>query len=871
MRKTLQISGLLSALVMALGVEAAGLGKLSVYSALGQPLRAEIELLSVQKDELAAISAKLASSEAFRQARIDRAEALNALRFSIDQRANGQPILKITSSAPVNDPFLDMLIEVNWSAGRLIREYTILLDPPADLRPAPEPRPVQPPVAAPAAKPAAADAALPEAAPPAEKTPAAPTRYGPVKSGDTLRGIAAKTKPRDVSLDQMMVGLYNRNKGAFASNNMNLLKKGAVLNVPDRDAAMMVDKARAAREVRMHAQDWNAYRQRLAEAAGAQPAAPSSEELAAAGRVVPRVEDKAAPPTAGKDVLKLSKGEPGGTRPDAKAIERIQSLEEELAAKGRALMEAQDRVAQLERAVQDMQRLLQLKGEEAAKPAAPPAAPPVEAPPAEPAPVPEAVAPAPLPQAASPAAAVPAPVPIPEDKPSWLSTFISNPIYIGGIVAAVLLSFLLWMMMVGNRRRKGLTNFEDSIMTGGEFKNEAVFTAGTGAAGAPTGGSALLTDFSRLGLGAIDAHEVDPIAEAEVYMAYGRDAQAEEILKEALAKDPSRHEIALKLLEIYAARKDPVAFETQASELYASLGGQPTEAWMKAAEMGRGIDPDNPLYRIAPGGGPMAAAAATAAVPAVALAAAAANEAPARAEESPAFPDDNVIDFESSYALPEGETGVQAEAVAEAAPPFDELAFEVGPGPAEAVETVEFDLDEALTAMAEAPTEPAPTVEAPGDLDFSTLDLDATPDEAPSFTTPEADAVIEELAAQVPEFGMTPDQGGTLEQEPPDMEPVAEAPAMPDLDFSGIDLELATPATEEIALPDMGPAEAAVADPSLEIDPEVWEETNTKLDLARAYLEMGDHEGAREILQEVLNDGDGKQKDEAKKLLGQAG
>jgi len=116
-------------------VDAAGLGKLTVQSALGQPLKAEIELLSVTKDDLADITARLASPEAFRQARIDRQEALASLRFRVDQRANGQPVIRITSTTSVPDPFLDMLIELNWSSGRLIREYTLLLDPPASAKP----------------------------------------------------------------------------------------------------------------------------------------------------------------------------------------------------------------------------------------------------------------------------------------------------------------------------------------------------------------------------------------------------------------------------------------------------------------------------------------------------------------------------------------------------------------------------------------------------------------------------------------------------------------------------------------------------------------------------------------------------------------
>jgi len=212
MNKSLKISGLVWALLLASGVAgAAGLGKLTVHSTLGQPLRAEIELLSVNKDELADITAKLASPDAFKQARIDRVEAMGALRFTVDQRASGQPVIRITSTSGISDPFLDLLIELNWSSGRLIREYTILLDPPADAKPA---EPAKVATVAPEAprngqaKPAPVPAPVQEEQKPKPApapVPAQPKRYGPVKSGETLRGIAGKLKPSEASLEQMMV------------------------------------------------------------------------------------------------------------------------------------------------------------------------------------------------------------------------------------------------------------------------------------------------------------------------------------------------------------------------------------------------------------------------------------------------------------------------------------------------------------------------------------------------------------------------------------------------------------------------------------------------------------------------------------------
>jgi len=399
MKKSIKISGLLSALLfVAGGAHAAGLGKLSVQSALGQPLRAEIELLSVTKEELPGVSARLASQELFRQARLERSGTLGGLEFEVAQRANGQPVVRISSSAPMAEPFMDMLIELNWSTGRIIREYTILLDPPADGRTTAQApaKPVAPVAAVAPAKDAAATEggkASAEAAKPAPKPAPQPSRYGPVKAGETLRSIAGRVRNTDVTLEQMMAGLYLGNKAAFIDSNMNLLKKGAVLNVPNAESVhLQTSPANAVRMVQKHVDEWHAYRSKLAEVAGAVPEI-KPEGPAAAGKITPKAEEKAVAAPAPKDVLKLSKGEPAAAgKADAKTQERLQSLEEEVAAKSRALQESQDRVSQLERAVQDMQKLLQMKSQEAAKPATP-AAPAAEAPaapaqPAEPAPPP---------------------------------------------------------------------------------------------------------------------------------------------------------------------------------------------------------------------------------------------------------------------------------------------------------------------------------------------------------------------------------------------------------------------------------------------------------------------------------------------------
>ena len=110
------------------GASAAGLGRITVLSGLGQPLRAELEIAATP-EEIQNMTARLASAEAFRQAGVDYSPSVNGLRMSVERRGSGA-VVKVTSDRPINEPFVDMLVELNWSAGRLIREYTFLLDPP---------------------------------------------------------------------------------------------------------------------------------------------------------------------------------------------------------------------------------------------------------------------------------------------------------------------------------------------------------------------------------------------------------------------------------------------------------------------------------------------------------------------------------------------------------------------------------------------------------------------------------------------------------------------------------------------------------------------------------------------------------------------
>ncbi|MGZ5032405.1 MAG: FimV/HubP family polar landmark protein [Usitatibacter sp.] len=847
-------SGLALALLLGVSVaNAAGLGKLSVMSALGQVLNAEIDLVSVQPGELDSLTARVAAPEAFRDARIEYAPSLRLLRFSVDKRLNGQPYLKVSSVAPINEPFLDVLIEVSWPAGRIQREYPILLDPPgysqkgspptvaAAPSRAPETSPATAPASSsstPAPTPAESGAATSVsgapsaqaelaattggAAPAAVREPGADT-YGPVQRGDTLHKIAEETKPSSVSLEQMLVALYRENKSAFSGNNMNRLKTGQILKVPTADEVAQIETKDAYKEIRTHVSDWKAYREQLAGGVSAIPARSDSTNVSS-GRIASAAVTPPAPPSAEpKDVLKLSKtdsGKSGAGKGGAANQDRINALQEEVIAKDKALKESQSRVADLEKQIRDMQRVLDLKASVAGKAETKVAAapPPVKAPepPPKVAEAPKAEEkPAEAPkQAEAPKAEVkPAEPPKPAEEPkvaaapkaetpkappkkappppkSWTDELLDNPWIIGagvfGVAAIGVIGFV-----VARRRKDRLEAGPTSSMTSA-FPSDLKPNTTTGKSGGglvDTGNSSFLTDFDKTGPGTIDTDEVDPVAEAEVYIAYGRDAQAEEILKEAMARDKNRHEIALKLLEIYHARKSATAFETVAKELRSAVG-ESHPLWQKAAAMGAQIDPTNPLY--------VAAAAGTATFTAMS-----------------------------------------------------------SPAPAAAKPNLDFDLDTSSSAQSGAAA-PAP--------DFD-LDLDAKRSDASGHEQPAGGSGLDFDLAPTPAEQHAADATAHAAAE----EAKEEKPAF-DFDLSGLDFPSSSkPAAAAAPPPKAGSGSSNVdlADLSLESPAESGggEAVGTKLELAKAYLEIGDKDGAREILQEVAKEGSSAQRDEAKKLI----
>ena len=843
----------LALLLVPVLAQAAGLGRLTVQSNIGQPLNAEIDLVSVRGDEASTMVARLASVDAYQQSNLQYNSSLSGLRVSIERRADGQYFIKLAGSRPVNEPFIDLLVELTSSGTRLVREYTALLDPPgygqqtaapAVPTPAPAAAPTRP-IAAPAAP-----ASAPIAAPAAKAAPAIGAakagEYGPVAKGDTLGKIAASLKPEGVSLEQMLVGLYRSNPDAFIRNNMNLVKSGKILRVPDAQELAAVSRSEAVKEVRTQVADWRAYSGRVADKVGTAPEGGST----ARGRITAKVDEPAA--SSSRDVVKLSKGEPAKGGSGLSGAAKARSVQEELIARNKELAEANERIAQLEKTIKDTQKLAELKspGMAAAqqkaeaskakpepakaetkpevKPEAKPEPAKVEAKPAEPAKPESKPEAAPSSQAeakgdavsavakdaSAPAAtepvaeAKPAPKPVPKPvappppppEPELMDIVMDNLPIIGGGLGALVLGGLGFAAV---RRRRARAEADDV---------EPVMPAAVAAAAVATA-----VDEPAVAQQAAPAvDDVDPVAEAEVYIAYGRDGQAEEILKEAMASNPAREDVQVKLAEVYAARKDSASFAGIADSLNALTGGA-GDNWLKVAALGYSLDPSNPLYE------------------------AGKDMAPAVSGSDAALGTD--LDFDlggdtagtPDIALDDGIAGQATElgGMHEMA-----AAADAGVTPSEPL-MPDFNLD-------------APAATPDINLDAAGGSPDISLDIPPVTPVASNEPASIDFNIDLPPLDV-----------PPAAEPEA-APAAPAAD-AGLDFKI-----------DVGDLNINLDDTATKAGPGGlkdghWYDVQQKFDLAKAYQEMGDNDGAREILQEVIKEGDAEQQDQAQKLLSSLG
>lgn len=965
---------------------AAGFGKINVGSALGQPLAAEIDLLNVSQDDVAGMQVRLASPDAFREANVEMSPDLASVKFSIEKRPNGQSYIKVTSTQPISEPALNLLVEVVWPSGRLLRDYPVLLNPagyqqdkavadnsprlPAappevQLRPAMPVQPVAPPLAvAPqlAAAPAAAGAAkavkpavapkpaqpgqakaqAPKAAPAAKpEAPAAVLAGHPgsnytVQPGDTLRALAYNNRPGVASLEQTMLAMFETNRSAFINDSIHRIRAGKTIHLPNESEATTVAAEEAGKRVNLLASDFEAYRKRLADAAEAKPTSSPAAKAPVTGKLTAQTEDAARPARPGSDVVQVSrsaaaaaagqaadagKGKAGGqAEAPAKSAgdDKANQLAEEAVARENQLKEARERVSMLENNLSQMRNLLKKDGQAADAPKTAPeptpqaeVKPPVEAP--------EAIKPvAPPVEPAKPAEMEKAAI-----KPAAENSFLDdvtaqlqdNPLAVGGGVLSGLLVAWLGLRAVRRRRDRAADLFAPSTSAHDPITVDAV-TADKGSAMVDTTTGSYSTEFGHVVPDQHHVDEVDPVAEADVYIAYGRDVQAEEILKEAMAKDPDRTEILMKLLEIYAQRKSVAEYAQHAHQLRERVGTS-HPLWSAAMAMGYEIDPDNPLYQGAgeefvPPPAPVPAAKLdhelgvehAAPAPSHFDGAAAHGETdsgaphPLAAIGEPAsglpelhplheerdtaaagqhqpLPDAHEHQHQAGHA--DGENAEAAETLRQLSaisadslrtvepvraaegnpgnwPNLSEVAAFGGAGlslaashkPANHGETdsfaLDFDLGEGAGGVPQAASlEHGNAALAHGNaaLELGKIDLDLSPDPQPS-----SPPVLTLVNKSVP------------------LQPVPGEPVGEPRSFGDIDLDLKSVAAAPVATaPHAAVPVTAAAEQSSQ-----WHNVATKLDLARAYLEIGDKDGAREILREVSAEGDEAQRLEAERL-----
>ncbi|MDO8447194.1 MAG: FimV/HubP family polar landmark protein [Rhodoferax sp.] len=835
---------------------ALSLGRITVQSALGEPLRAEIDVPDINAEEAASLKAAVAPPDAFRAAGLEYNPAMSGLQATLQRRANGRAYIRLSSDRAINDPFVDMILEASWASGRIVRDYTMLFDPPS-LRQA---KPAAPTAAQVPAQPPASGAAAraPVAPPPAATQPAEP-RTGPtrtpappavarvpstgteqvtVKSGDTASKIATATKPANVSLDQMLVALLRANPEAFVDNNVNRVKAGSVMNVPTAEQAGATPAGEASQIIVAQSKDFNEFRRRLATSAPSAQVAAADRK--ASGTVQAQVEDKK-PLTTAPDKLTLSKGALQG-----------KPAEDQLA-RERSAKDAASRAAEVSRNISELNKLGAASSvvapsltASAAAAASGPAT--VVAAVTTPAQAASAASMAPE-QAASAAASTPltppaqtvsapaAPasaaakrpvvVPAPQPEVGMVDELIENPLVPAGAIG--LIALLAGFGFYRARQRKNASQV-DSVFLESRLRPDSFFGASGGQSvdtndSSATGSSMV---YSPSQLDAVD--DVDPVAEADVYLAYGRDLQAEEILKDALRSNPGRIAIHHKLLEIFAKRRDTKGFEEIATLAFKVTNGEGPD-WERVCELGLGIDPANALYQ--PGGQPNNPDGTPSRPAPLDYASSSVDTGGPVAVQANAFQPSGAmdLDLDLDFALDEEPASVIREATASIAEP----------APAAAL-----DLDFGLSTEAMEPFE-APQAAVDTDaIEFSLPDLEV---EDNSLTMPSA--ASEDFTQQA-----ATSFGATRPAPLPSSETEAPPPA-PDLTMLEFDL-----GSLSLDLGDAPEVETAAAAPGAHEDP-----LGTKLALAEEFRAIGDDDGARALIEEVISEASGDMKIKAQRAL----
>ncbi|MBV7497910.1 peptidoglycan-binding protein [Pseudomonas sp. PDM24] len=859
---------------------ALGLGELTLKSTLNQPLVAEIELLDIKDLTAAEVVPSLASPEDFAKAGVDRQAFLNDLTFTPVLNASGKSILRVTSSKPLSEPMVKFLVQVMWPNGRLLRDYSVLLDPSK----------FSPQTADAAAQPAPAQTVT------APVTGATKSSQYTTTPRDTLWEIAAKAR-NGGSIQQTMLAIQALNPDAFIDGNINRLKTGQVLRLPDQVQSTDLPQPKAIAEVAAQNTAWRQGRRYVAKPGTGQ------QQLDATKRA--RGEGASSQPAADKlSLVSADTGKGGkGAAGDAKALsDKLAVTEESLDATRRDNAELKSRMSDLQSQLDKLQRLIELKNNQLAKlqaaggaDASASSTPAMSAElAASPAATPADAAPVPAPEAGAPEV-VPAPVVEPTSDDQKFNELLTNPILLGLVGGGAVVLLLLLLLLA--RRRKAQQEAEKHLRMARALEEEQEFsvdqdlppssfeglevpppsvklaTAPTptptpAPAPAPVIAPVVVTPPIAAPLVSPAAERSDRsddvLAQAQSHIAGGRLNQAAALLEDAIKQEPQRSDLRLKLMEVYGQQGDRDAFVAQERQLVAN-----GDNFARVEELKSRF----PAMAVVAASG-LAAAAIAAELDAQYVKDLLLDE--------PQAPEPALSDFDSAFdlSLDDLEAATPIAPVVAAEPEVEPTPVPApAPAPEELAELDEFPLDDDLSfeSVLQQQTEIKENLD---DLSVFDLDMDLGGDASPA-TLAEDDFLL------------------SLDEDLKDL-PVAEAapmtePTLDDLELPA-DFDLSLADEMDAAAPDQPDAfESELNDVNAELDrlsqslgePSFTEEdalasaadepdfdflsgtdeVATKLDLAQAYIDMGDSDGARDILNEVVTEGDAGQKSEAKEML----
>ena len=821
--------------------QALQLGEMTLKSKLNQPLSVEIELLDVGGLTASEITPSLASSQAFVDAGVDRQAFLNDLTFTPVVNPSGRSVVRVTSSKPLPDSYVRFLLQVQWPNGRLMRDYSVLLDPAKFEQPAPT-------VATPA----------PRLAAPAGTTPAAskPTQHT-TTAHDTLWEIAAKNR-NGGSVQQTMLAIQALNPDAFIDGNINRLKIGQVLRLPDAVQSAALAQPQAIAEVSAQNAAWRQGRRAATnQAAGKQQLDATRRTQAGNAPATTNANDNLSLVSA-EATKKGAKGKVGDS---AALSNKLAMTQEQLDTTRRDNEELKSRAADLQSQLDKLQKLIQLKNDQLARLQAEKGAPAAQAAavmPAQLAGDPAATAATPVTAAPAPAASASEPIKpdaVPATAEGKFNDLLTNPIVLGVIGGAagllVLLLLLLWA-----RHRNARREEEKHLRMARALAEEPEFTSNIdhdlppdsfeglevpppnvklAAAAAPTpvvepavAVPSVASVLAPLAVAPVNAN--DALAQAQSLVDRGHLNQAADVLEQAIKHEPKRSDLRLKLMEVYGLQNDKDGFVSQERQLVANGENHAQVEQLKSRFPAMAV----------------LAAGVSAAVAAAALDAQYVKD---LLEEKPEAP------------------AVEAEAL--------DTDFDLSLDDLQAASPANLEDEQTFAALLEQQTEPKAGSDGLSDFDLDLqLDAPASAQSDDDFLSGLEDQMKDVTAVEPPtltpsaldDFELPEDFDLSLADEP-------ETAVKPDAfasELDNVNAELDSLSQRlEHPEPSFTAEDAALGDDEPEFDFLAGtDEVATKLDLAQAYIDMGDADGARDILSEVLTEGDEAQRGEAKEMLG---